>query len=258
MLFKSYLRLGAASTFLAASSYLAFATPASVNASLQTVGHLRGSLATQACSNNPGPFITLDGDLVLGGIDAVLIFKNNLRGTHTREETVSVRVSLAPDRVITLHKQPPLGGVGGNPWIFMQLCDSNNNPVTDRVLLGRCVQGLLPVSFDFPQLANVFAQIAGSCSNSPGPFITLDGNITLGGINAKLIFSNSRQPNAPHQNTQDVELNISLVESGGVIQFAKQPPLGGVGGNPHVFVRFESGGVSSSEIYLGRCVQLSR
>ena len=255
MQLKNHVRLGAAGVFLAASSYVALSGQ-TVDDTVHCSARLRGNVTTQACSNNPGPFITFGGEIALSAIDAVLIFRNNFRGTHEHEEEVSVRVSLCADRVIRFNKQPPLGGVGGNPFIFLQLCDGDWNPLTDRVLLGRCVQGLLPVDLNFGHFADVFARIAGSCSNNPGPFITLDGDITFGGVNAKLIFQNSPHANAPHQRTEEVALRVGIVESGGVIRFSKQPPLGGVGGNPHIFVRFECNGEVGPETYLGRCVQL--
>ena len=254
---KNHVRLGAAGTFLAVSSYLAL-SGVNVSDTVHCPASFRCNVTTQACSNNPGPFITLDGEITLGAIDAVLIFRNNFRGTHEREEGISVRVSLSPERVIRFNKQPPLGGVGGNPFIFLQLCDGDWNPLSDKVLLGRCVQGLLPARLNFGHFADVFATIAGSCENNPGPFITLDGDISFGGINAKLVFQNSPHANAPHQRTEAVELRVSLVESGGEIRFSKQPPLGGVGGNPHIFVRFECNGDVGPETYLGRCVQLGR
>src|SRR5256885_16801214 len=32
-------------------------------------------------------------------------------------------------------------GVGGNPWISVQIVDTNGHPLSGEVLLGRCVQG---------------------------------------------------------------------------------------------------------------------
>ena len=251
------IRLGAAGTFIAAASYLAF-SGITVNETAQCWAHLHGSLDTQTLSNHPGPYITMSGELTLGAIDAVLIFRNNEKGTHERTEDISVRVSLSSEQVIRFNKQPPLGGVGGNPFIFLQLFDDEGDELSDKILLGRVVQGIVPIDVNLRNFVDIFAQIAGSCSNSPGPFITLDGDVAFRGINARLIFQNSPQPNAPHQREESVELNVELTPPGGVIQFAKQPPLGGVGGNPRIYVRFECHGVSSDEIYIGRCVQLSQ
>ncbi|HEX6811426.1 MAG TPA: hypothetical protein VF384_07375 [Planctomycetota bacterium] len=250
-------RLGAAGTFVAAASYLALGG-VTVTETANAWANLHGSVTTVVGTNNPGPYITFNGALALGAIDAVLIFRNNEQGTHEREEPITVRVPLCPAQVIQFNKQPPLGGVGGNPFIFLQLFDEGGDPISDKVLLGRIVQGVFPVDLDFGSPVGILAQIAGSCSNSPGPFITLDGDLTFSGVTARLIFQNSPHANAPHQREETVELNVELTPPGGVIQFSKQPPLGGVGGNPRIWVRFESNGESSDEIYLGRCVQLSR
>lgn len=258
MLLKTPLLLCAATSFLAASTYVAFGGK-TVNTSVPTPANFKANVYASGCTNNPGPYITLDGEIFLAGIDACLIFRNNEKGTHEHTEDVTVEVSLSSDRVIKFAKQPPLGGVGGNPFIFLELCDENGNSISEPVLLGRCVQGLNPVNIDFNHLAGIFAVIAGSCSNNPGPYITLDGSMEFGGIKAKLIFQNSPHANAPHKRTERVELSIDIVEPGGEIKFAKQPPLGGVGGNPRIYVQFKSHGMAvSPEYYLGRCVQLSK
>jgi hypothetical protein len=250
-------RLGAAGTFAAAASYLAFGT-FTVDETAHSWANLHGSVTTVVGTNNPGPYITFDGALALGAIDAVMIFRNNEKGTHEREEDILVRVPLCPAQEIRFNKQPPLGGVGGNPFIFLQLLDESGDPISDKILLGRIVQGVFPVDLSFGSPVGILAAIAGSCSNNPGPWITLDGDVTFSGVTAKLIFQNSPHANAPHQREESVELNVELTPPGGVIRFSKQPPLGGVGGNPRIYIKFESNGESSEEIYLGRCVQLSR
>jgi hypothetical protein len=90
------------------------------------------------CSNNKGPFVTLGGEIILSGLHAKIIFRNNLRGTHTAEESADVTLIAEGQRVV-LPKQPSRGGVGGNPLISFQFvdCDSGD-PLDDPVLLGRC------------------------------------------------------------------------------------------------------------------------
>ncbi len=96
---------------------------------------------TGMCTNNPGPFITLTGEIALGGINGRLIFQNNEKGTHQRTDPVVVDiVILKPGEVIQFNKQPPLGGVGGNPLIYFQFTDANGHPLSGMFYLGRCVQ----------------------------------------------------------------------------------------------------------------------
>ena len=73
------------------------------------------------CENNPGPYITLDGSIALGVLDARLRFSNNARGTHEHDEDVTTTVELVSDAPIVFSKQPSRGGVGGNPHVWLQL-----------------------------------------------------------------------------------------------------------------------------------------
>ena len=109
----------------------AVSIPAAVTASVTAAG----------CTNNPGPFITISGELALGGITARLTFQNNVKGTHTHTEDVTTDVVIIPaGEKITFAKQPPQGGVGGNPLIFLQFTDASGNALSDEIFLGRCVQ----------------------------------------------------------------------------------------------------------------------
>ena len=119
--------------------------------------------------------------------------------------------------------------------------------------------GLDPVAFDFVNLTDVDVDIAADCSNNPGPYITLTGELSIEGITAVVSFQNSRK-NPPHRRDEVVDVGITILEAGENIRFAKQPPLGGVGGNPRIYLQFVDGEGSalSGEIYLGRCVQLSK
>jgi hypothetical protein len=91
------------------------------------------------CSNNPGPFITLGGNITMSGLHARIIFRNNVKGTHTAQSQVDVPL-INSGMDITIPKQPVLGGVGGNPWIYFQFLDGNGSAMDDPALLGRCVQ----------------------------------------------------------------------------------------------------------------------
>jgi hypothetical protein len=214
--------------------------------------------ASDECENNPGPYIRLDGSIVLGGLDARLRFSNNLRGTHEREEDVTTTVELVSDAPIVFNKQPSRGGVGGNPHIWLQLNDcTSGEPTTDYIHLGRCVQGLAMVSLDTVIDAFAHAQVTtGDCTNSGGPNITLAGELSLGGICGTLVFTNNEA--FTHVHEEDVTAELVIIPAGQKIVFAKQPPQGGVGGNPHIFLQFLNGDGSpiGTEFYLGRCNKL--
>lgn len=97
------------------------------------------------------------------------------------------------------------------------------------------------------------------CKNHQGPLITLDGSVTfVGGINGRLIFSNNVK--GTHTRVEEVAFDVVLIPRDHTIQFEKQPSRGGVGGNPHIWWQLvdADGNPLSDEVYLGRCVQLSK
>lgn len=226
---------------------------------VETPSHTSATATATECSNAPGPFVTLDGELKLGTLSLRLVFRNNQKGTHERVgDVASVDVVLIPaGESIVLPKQPSSGGVGGNPFIWFQLVDGDGNALTSEVLLGRCVQGLSPVSLDFgaPGLADM-SVLSVQCTNSPGPVIEVEGSVSMREVKARLIFRNSLT--GPHEYVKTVDLTVYT--DGLTYSFPKQPVHGGVGGNPLIYAQFvdSSGQALTSEVLLGRCVQLSK
>jgi hypothetical protein len=245
----------------AALALLVAASPAwsaPVSASLGQKGSARVDCTASGCSNNPGPYITINGELELGGVKAKIILSNNAKMTHWAATDVVADVDLIPagDK-LTFAKQPSRGGVGGNPWIYLQFNDCKGTDYSKPILLGRCVQGLSTARADFelPTGARMNV-ISGECSNSPGPYVTLDGELKLGGLGGKLILTNNAK--FTHVASADVVIDIVLLEDGKSITFHKQPPLGGAGGNPWIYVQFCNGrgDAYGSPILVGRCNKL--
>ncbi|MGH7529269.1 MAG: hypothetical protein ACREMN_02715 [Gemmatimonadales bacterium] len=232
-----------------------FSMPVSVLATTEVTG----------CDNSPGPYITISGAMTLGGLGTRMTFTNNVKGTHTFTDDAHVDLSVVPeDTSISIPKQPVLGGVGGNPFIWIQLEDGNGQAVSGEIFLGRCVQGLQGnTQVDFSSLAHAIATIAvQDCANSPGPEITLNGDLDVAaGLDAVFIFKNNDNPvDGPHRANADAVVAVQLVPPGLDVTFNKQPVLGGVGGNPWIWFNFLSGaGAPLSEpALLGRCEQLSK
>jgi len=239
----------------------AAATPAlsaSVSTQLAQKASASVNLGTSGCTNNPGPFITLNGEIRLGGVNARIILSNNAKLTHTASTDVVADVVLVPQgQSIQIAKQPSQGGVGGNPWIYFQFNDANGTDLTQPVLLGRCVQGLSPANLGFVlSTAATASVVSGQCSNNPGPYVTLDGELKLGGLGGRIILTNNAK--FTHVAATDVVLDIVLLQPGQSITFHKQPPLGGAGGNPWIFLQFldGQGNAYGSPILVGRCNQL--
>ena len=97
------------------------------------------NLQASDCANAPGPYITLGGNLGFGGATASFLFENNADGTHSNTQTVNAN-AVANGFYITIPKQPVQGGVGGNPYIYLQYQDANGKPLSTSTFLGRCVQ----------------------------------------------------------------------------------------------------------------------
>lgn len=207
------------------------------------------------CLNHPGPQITIGGELKLGGMKARVILMNNLKGTHTTVVVNQYDVTLLiEDAPIVIPKQPVLGGVGGNPHIYLQFTDGKGNELSEEFYLGRCVQGL-KVNTDLIVAAMARASIhTEGCKNHPGPYITLGGDIILGGLHAKLILRN----NANGTHTAEEEHDIALILDGTKLTIPKQPSRGGSGGNPLISLQFlhGNGAPIGDPIMLGRCNKL--
>src|SRR5947207_3662693 len=179
-----------------------------VTTNLSEPMNLQATVSTFDCTNNPGPWINFEGAVTLAGLNVQLVFRNNInKDVHTLVEDVETVAAVTAGTTIRIPKQPshPFAGgtgtgVGGNPWISIQIVDTNGNPLSGEVLLGRCVQGAFNSSVDFS--ASVVGQAlvqALDCTNNPGPSINVSGSMSVSpGIKARIIFSNQDSTGAPH------------------------------------------------------------
>lgn len=231
---------------------------ASISATLAQKSSASVNATASGCNNNPGPYITLNGEMKMGGVNARIILSNNARLTHTASTDVTADVVLIPaGQSVSIAKQPSRGGVGGNPWIYLQFNDTKGKNLSDYILLGRCVQGLSPAACNFSLPTKVTGKVtSGDCTNSGGPNVTLDGELRLGGLGGRLVLTNNAK--FTHATSVDVTIDVVLIQDGQSITFHKQPPLGGAGGNPWIYVQFLSGSGDAlgSPILVGRCNRL--
>ena len=201
------------------------------------------------------------------------VFKNNVKGTHTAVVTdVISGVVLDFGEGIQVPKQPsrtpddPCTGVGtgGNPFFWIQLVDNDGNALTAPAFLGRCVQGFFNgIDVDFLEAALASGHIAGdSCSNSPGPYITLSGDLTLSGVKGRVILKNNPNPPAPHEAI--CAATFDIISNSSSFTICKSPSTQqnaceyepGAGGNPIVCLVLHSDSSTSGELCLGRCTKL--
>src|SRR5437867_1066556 len=116
--------------------------------------------------------------------------------------------------------------------------------------------GKQTVSADVPMPVAVHVDASSSgCDNSPGPTITLSGELALAGLGVQMTFQNNVK--GTHQHIETTTATAVLIPAGERLSIPKQPVLGGTGGNPFIWVQFmdANGNAMSDEIFIGRCVQ---
>ena len=218
--------------------------------------HVTCNINESGCDNSPGPQITIDGAITLGGIGANLIFENNLKGTHTTLVTTwATNISLVPlGSAISIPKQPVLGGVGGNPYIYMQFYDAKGTALTEEMYLGRCVQGLTLAGDFLNDVVGYTTVHSDGCNNHPGPVITMGGQIGLSGLKARIIFRN----NVKGTHVAETYADVDLIIDGTPVTIPKSPHQGGAGGNPFILLQFLQGDLTpiGDPVMLGRCNKL--
>jgi hypothetical protein len=215
--------------------------------------HVKCNVEESGCDNSPGPVITLGGVISLGGLGANLVFENNLKGTHTAlVETWADSISLVPlDSPIVIPKQPCRSGVGGNPHISMQFMDARCKPLGKEIYLGRCVQGLTVEADFLNDVVGACSVGTDGCNNSPGPVVTMGGQIVLSGLKARIIFRN----NLRGTHAAEAHSDMDIIIDGTPVVIPKSPHQGGAGGNPLILLQFLQGDETpvGDLFLLGRC-----
>ena len=113
-----------------------------VNGPATTLVSAFASFEVTSCENSPGPFISMGSSMTTLGMVARIIFRNNdnpVGGPHEADVYRDITM-IAPGLSYTFPKQPVLGGVGGNPWIFAAFADGDGVAISETGLLGRCEQ----------------------------------------------------------------------------------------------------------------------
>ena len=113
-----------------------------VTQSAVTTASAVATFTVESCENSPGPFISFTSGVTMAGLSARIIFRNNdnpVGGPHEADVTRTATV-IPAGLNLTFPKQPVLGGVGGNPWIFAAFTDAHGAALGDATLLGRCEQ----------------------------------------------------------------------------------------------------------------------
>jgi len=232
--------LVAATAALLAAQFVVSSADATqtVTAKFTVPGHATVDvLSDQSWCDNTGPHITLSSSVSIGGFAMKMTFKNNVKGTHTYQTVGQAELTLVSNTGSSspqIAKQPPLGGVGGNPFIYYQ------DPGGANYYIGRCVQngkigvthGHFATNFDVGAFSALTVSTI-SCSNK-GSSLAVGSDNGTGDVNGKLIFSNSDLGlNPQHINDSDVGAawGFNLF---GAQHIKKGGNVGGPGGNPLV------------------------
>jgi hypothetical protein len=233
----------------------ASAQAAQVSQSFKLTAHADLS-ATAAQCDNTGSTVDISGTITIGGVTVQVTFKNNVKGTHTIVKTGDADLEITPaGGSVSVPKQPVFGGVGGNPWLSFQFTDDNGNPTSERILLGRCVQGLAlnHISTDLLLGAGASALAQGlDCSNR-GTTVSLTGTANHGAINGVLYLDNNKNK-VVHEVATAAAVGITLTPA---VTVQKQGNVGGAGGNPLISLQFlGDNGALGPVVDLGRCVKI--
>jgi hypothetical protein len=211
-------------------------------------------VSDQSWCDNTGPHITLSSSVSLGGFSVELTFKNNVKGTHTYQTVGQAELTLVSNTGSSspqINKQPPLGGVGGNPWIYYQ------DPAGTNFFIGRCVQngkigvthGHFATNFDVAAFSTLTLTTL-SCSNK-GSSLTIGSDNGTGDVNGKIVFANSDLGlNPQHINDSDVGASWGF-NLFGAQHIKKGGNAGGPGGNPLVGSDVGSGADAGSFVAFG-------
>src|SRR3989454_3840572 len=120
-----------------------------------------------------------------------------MQGTHTFTDGHIVDVTVMPaNEQIVIPKQPVLGGVGGNPFLWVQFIDTKGIALSGEIFVGRCVQG---AGWHVTQAAVTTASAVATftvegCENSPGPFISFTSGVTMAGLRSEEHTSEIQSP----------------------------------------------------------------
>ena len=107
--------------------------------------------------------------------------------------------------------------------------------------------------FDLPaQFAAVVETTA--CTTSPGPQVSLGGEMTFSGVTVDVIFSHLNDASNPQET---VEIARSVVPPDAPMSVTEQAIVGALGDNPYIWLQLTdpTGRPLTSEIFLGRCDQ---
>jgi len=262
---KLRIGVGLAATAAIAIAAVAWATPGSISTgTYQMPVTAEFESFPKVCDNRTSD-IDLSGTLTFPGVGVELRFQNQDnntttgKGWHHGEAETTASLSIADLAIDSLPKQPSHGGVGGNPWIWVQLLDDNGDPVGSVIPVGRCVVGNSYKSGKYTNYldADASAILSALTCDQHGAYVDIGADSDHGGLDAQVYFTNNRKwTHATDAIPADVQLNLAdpfHAHKGSVVNGGR------VTGNPLISAHFiDHNGVPLQDfIPLGRCNTLN-
>lgn len=221
--------------------------------------------------NNSTSTISFDGTLEAKNVKTKILIQTSSVALKGQTDDIwqgaaelKLDLNLAEDP-LPIEKQPVVGGVGGNPFIYVRFKQANGQYKSENsgwVLAGRCVQGsrnVADVLLNLP--GRRFLRIASSqCSTGNSSF----GLSHRGGprLRGEVAFTNQRvsDPSYAIHHSDGTNFNgaiLSLKLGTGSIPYSSAYRW--AGGNPAFGARFETStpDVYTKPIMLGRCKALA-
>lgn len=255
---------------LSLSAFPAQATTSSAHAEFRVSVHSTMWASEESWCDNTGPHITVRSVTDTGGASLQVTFKNNVKGTHTVQVVgTSAFTVLEPvSGEGSIWKQPPLGGVGGNP--FMYIVDAGGT----WHYIGRCVQdgkigqldhGRFSADTSVGGFADSTVQ-ALTCSNK-GSSLSIGTTAGAGSVTGYLVFTNSSFDVSVKRDPTHINDDSGIVVSWGFslnqsqVRKGQQNGVAGPGGNPLVSTAAGATDASGATVYgaptdHGRCNKL--
>jgi hypothetical protein len=224
----------------------AFDIPASLEATLQATN----------CGGSPGPQVSLQGNLILSGLNVEVIFRNT--GPQVSQEPFVVEQVVVPaEQQVSTPAQSIVGGIGSNPYIWLEIVDAKGRPLTSEMFLGRCEQGTFTATANFRMPAEAIGDVtATECSTAPA--VTFDGSTELSALTGRLIFRSSNELHPTGQVDQSIT-DVMVMAAGQTYPLPAQPVVANAGTNPQISLQFRQadGSAAGTEVRLGRCSTLT-
>jgi hypothetical protein len=227
-----------------------------VDKTLTIPAEYSATILTSNCLGAPGPQVMIQSEINPVGLEAEIIFSQ-----PGKADQFMAGQEVVPQNVpIPLTQQSVVGGLGDNPFLWLQITDARGKALTSEIFLGQCSQG----SFSPTAVVNVpveaTAEVSASGCEAADPTVTLNNSqVEFAAINGRLILRNSTDTHGGPGQTGEVELELVLLPTGQVYAFPQPVVQGTISPNPQISLQFREGGGSpvGNQINLGRCSTLS-